>query len=125
MTSPARSGRASSAATSTRLQAALLAGLERRVIAVLRWRELLVGVASSLRQLLFILGLLLSVLWSYSVWGSEDSPLSRLLWAAIGCFALSFALWIGVRLSMGWLRRAARVQRRRREVRERLRASNG
>lgn len=90
---------------------------------ILRRRALLAGLAQALSRFSMLLGVLLLVAWSYSIWGSEVSPLGALLVPAVVLMVLSILIRLVLGWVLRWIRRAVAIDRRRRRIQQRVRFS--
>lgn len=86
-------------------------------------RSILSGLLLAVANFLMLLGVSLLTLFTYSLWGSEASPLRFLLWPAVGAMVLSVVLRIVVNRYMRLVHRAAQIDRRRRKIHEKIRFS--
>lgn len=74
-------------------------------------------------RFLTLLGVILLTMWSYSVWGSDTSPLALLLWPAIAILLVSLLLRSILHWVRRWIVRASLLERRRLVLRDRIRMS--
>ncbi len=77
----------------------------------------------TLERFLVWIGLILLAAWSYSVWGSEYSPLRHLLVPALIALGIALVIQLFVYVALKWLRRAAVLAVRRAQIRDRIRSS--
>lgn len=71
-------------------------------------RSLLIALVQAVARLMTMMGVLLLTLWSYSVWGSDESPLARLLFPGLLLLALGIAFGVIFDRLMTPIRRALR-----------------
>ncbi len=86
-------------------------------------RSLAIGITFALCRFLNLVAAVLLLGWSYSIWGSPDTPMRALLYPAIGILVVSFLLRVGVQRLVAWTWRACQVQARREACQERIRAA--
>ncbi|CAN5339747.1 hypothetical protein BH09SUM1_BH09SUM1_16190 [soil metagenome] len=94
-----------------------------RMQQIIRRRSFYIGLAIAGARFLNLLGFAMLVLWSYSLWGSETSPLASLLIPGIILIVISIALRILIVWLARWMGRATRLQQRRRAVQRKVRLS--
>jgi hypothetical protein len=99
----------------------MLSAIPMRVSRAITWRSAIVGTALAISRFFLLSSLLLLTAWSYSLWGSENSPLRHLLFPALILLLLSLLIRLVIIEVMEWTHRAVRVQNRRSDIQQKIR----
>lgn len=99
-------------------------GIPRKVGLSMRRRSLAIGLVLATGRFLMLVGVLGMVAWSYSIWGSELSPLRHLLVPSLVMVAVSIVIRLALLKTVRWMGRAMRLERRRKLIREAVRSKS-
>ena len=86
-------------------------------------RSLWIGFAMAVARLVMFFGVVMLVAWSYSIWGSEQSPLAALLIPGLFFIGLSILLRVILSQLTHWLARLLLLERRRIDLHRQIRTS--
>ncbi|MCC6547574.1 hypothetical protein IT570_10440 [Candidatus Sumerlaeota bacterium] len=86
-------------------------------------RSLWIGLGMAIARLVMFFGVVMLVAWSYSIWGSEHSPLAGLLLPGLALIGVSLLMRFVLYELTRWLARLLLLERRRVDLHRQIRTS--